>query len=38
MTQNFEIIYAEDMDTAYSAVIREAFNKDARKIKGLTGD
>ncbi|HJD64786.1 MAG TPA: GNAT family N-acetyltransferase [Rickettsia endosymbiont of Diachasma alloeum] len=38
MTRNFEIIYAEEMDKAYSAIIREAFNKDARKIKGLTGD
>lgn len=38
MTRNFEIIYAEEMDKAYSAIIREAFNKDARKIEGLTGD
>ncbi|HJD66201.1 MAG TPA: GNAT family N-acetyltransferase [Rickettsia endosymbiont of Bembidion nr. Transversale] len=38
MTQDFEIIYAEEMDKAYSAIIWDAFNKDAREKKGLTGD
>ncbi|WP_341792047.1 GNAT family N-acetyltransferase [Rickettsia endosymbiont of Gonocerus acuteangulatus] len=38
MTQDFEIIYAEEMDKAYSAIIWDAFSKDAREKKGLTGD
>lgn len=38
MTQDFEIIYAEEMDKAYSAIIWDAFNKDAREKKGLIGD
>lgn len=38
MTENFEIIYAEKMDDEYQSIIIEAFNKDAREKKGLTGD
>lgn len=38
MTQDFEIVYADEMDKAYSAIIWDAFNKEAREKKGLTGD
>ncbi|HJD56056.1 MAG TPA: GNAT family N-acetyltransferase [Rickettsia endosymbiont of Pyrocoelia pectoralis] len=38
MTQNFEIIYADKMDDAYQAIIIDAFNRDAKEKKGLTGD
>ncbi len=38
MTQDFEIVYADEMDKAYSAIICDAFNKEAREKKGLTGD
>lgn len=38
MTQDFEIVYAEEMDKAYSAIIWDAFHKDAQEKKGLTGD
>nr|WP_202070134.1 GNAT family N-acetyltransferase [Rickettsia tillamookensis] len=38
MTQGFEIVYAEEMDKAYSAIIWDAFNKEAREKKNLRGD
>jgi len=38
MTQNFEIVYAEDMDKQHKSIIVEAFNKDARIKKDLTKD
>lgn len=38
MTKDFEIIYAEKLDNKYHSIIAEAFNKDARREKGLTGD
>ncbi|ABV75208.1 Acetyltransferase [Rickettsia akari str. Hartford] len=38
MPQDFEIVYAEEMDKAYSAIIWDAFNKDSREKQGLTGD
>ncbi|MFP3012053.1 MAG: GNAT family N-acetyltransferase [Rickettsia sp.] len=38
MTQDFEIVYADEMDKAYSTIIWDAFNKEAREKKGLTGD
>lgn len=38
MTQDFEIVYADEMDKAYSAIIWDAFNKEAREKKGLIGD
>ncbi|MFY9590083.1 GNAT family N-acetyltransferase [Rickettsia endosymbiont of Halotydeus destructor] len=34
----FEIIYADEMDKDHGSIIVEAFNKDAREKKGLTGD
>lgn len=38
MTKDFEIIYAEKLDDKHQSIIAKAFNKDARKEKGLTGD
>ena len=38
MTQDFEIVYAEEMDKTHRTIIIEALNKDAREKKGLVGD
>ncbi|AFC73304.1 hypothetical protein [Rickettsia montanensis] len=38
MIQNFEIVYADEMDRTHSTIIIEALNKDAREQKGLVGD
>lgn len=34
MTQNFEIVYADEMDRTHRTIIIEALNKDARKRGG----
>lgn len=31
MTQNFEIVYADEMDRTHRTIIIEALNKDARE-------
>ena len=38
MTQNFEIVYADEMDRTHRTIIIEALNKDAREQKGVVGD
>ncbi|WP_017442416.1 hypothetical protein [Rickettsia gravesii] len=38
MTQNFEIVYADEMDRTHRTIIIDALNKDAREQKGLVGD
>ena len=38
MTQNFEIVYVDEMDRTHRTIIIKALNKDAREQKGLVGD